>query len=208
MGKSATAEKFRTLRVPVFDSDASVHDLMALDGNAFAPIAMAFPRVVTANGINRQKLGAAVFDNDDALEVLEDIIHPLVRAKQRDFVKQYALTGAKFVVLDIPLLYETGAENRCDVVIVVSAPALLQARRVLSRPGMTMEKFNAIKARQTPDYIKRRRADFVVSTGMNHRHARAQIQQILISLSQSRGLIWPTGQSGARRFDLVGQLYQ
>ncbi len=206
MGKSATAEKFRTLRVPVFDSDACVHHLIGPSGPAFNPIIKKFPDTHQNGVIDRHKLGAAVFDNDPALKQLEAIVHPLVRAAQIDFVKKSLCRGAKSVLLDIPLLYETGAEKRCDVVIVVSAPPSIQRQRVMARPGMTAEKFKAILARQTPDTIKRQRADFVIDTGIGHRTALDQIVKILADLKDRSGARWPPGRPASKRFDGYGNL--
>ena len=177
MGKSATAKMFADEGVPVHDADAAVHALY--EGAAVAPIEAAFPGT-TANGkVDRAKLGERVIGHPDAIRKLERIVHPLV-AKVRDaFLAEARRNGAKVAVLDIPLLYETGGENLCDAVVVVSAPAEVQRTRVLERPGMTEAKFAAILGKQLPDAEKRARADFVVDTSRGFDAARAQVRDIL-----------------------------
>ncbi|MBT4890563.1 MAG: dephospho-CoA kinase [Rhodospirillales bacterium] len=207
MGKSEAAKKFRAHGAPVFDSDGVVHDLMAPHGEAFADILALFPDVLNQGAIDRQKLGRAVFDDDGALRSLESILHPRVRRKQEIFVKTCMNKGASMVVLDIPLLFETHAETRCDAVAVASAPGFLQAQRVLARPGMSPEKFKSILARQVPDYIKRKRADFVISTGLGHGYAYRQIAVIIETLRTRQGSQWPPGQHGHKKFDLYGNLH-
>ncbi|MFD2265333.1 dephospho-CoA kinase [Lacibacterium aquatile] len=164
MGKSTAAKILRSWRLPVHDSDATVHRLMERGGAAVAAIAAAFPASVENGVVNRRTLGAAVFGHPEALRRLERILHPLVRASERRFLKRHV--RAAVVVLDIPLLFETKAEGRCDEVWVVSAPPAIQQQRVLRRPGMTTEKFQAILRQQTPDELKRRRADRVIPTGL------------------------------------------
>ena len=167
MGKSTAAAMLRRLKVPLFDADAVVHRLLAPGGAAVAAVAAAFSGVRTgAGGIDRQLLGARVFGDPKALRRLERIIHPLVRAAERRFLGRARSRHAAVVVLDIPLLFETGGERRCDYVIVVSASAFLQRQRVLRRPGMNDSRFAAILAAQMPDLDKRRRADFVVPSGL------------------------------------------
>jgi dephospho-CoA kinase len=166
MGKSTAAAMLRLLRVPLFDADAAVHRLLAPGGGAVKKVAAAFPGVATPQrGIDRRRLGARVFDNPAALRRLEHILHPRVRAQERRFLAAARARGARVAVLDIPLLFETGGEVRCDYVMVVSAPAFLQRQRVLARHGMTDSRFAAILREQMPDREKRRRADFVVPTG-------------------------------------------
>jgi len=164
MGKSVAAAAFRDAGVPVFDADKAVHDLMAPHGKAAARVARAFPEAAPDGVISRQKLGALVFADKARLEKLEGILHPLVREQESDFLLQSHRAGHAVVVLEIPLLLETGGERLCDGVVVVSAPEDVQAARVLSRPGMTEEKLAAIRARQMPDEEKRARADFVIDT--------------------------------------------
>ena len=163
MGKSATADLFRRLGVPVHDADATVHGLYR--GRAAPLIEKAFPGTVADGAVDRAKLGAAVLDDPDALKQLEAIVHPLVREEEEAFLKRVSAGWRPVAVLDIPLLFETGGETRCDAVLVVTAPAAVQRERVLARPGMTEEQFHAILAKQMPDAEKRRRAHFLVDTG-------------------------------------------
>ena len=170
MGKSTAAAMLRRLGVPVHDADAVVHRLLGSGGAAVAAVERAFPGVTAATGgIDRQALGGRVFGDDKALKRLENILHPLVRRAERRFLDGQRRRRTRAVVLDIPLLFETGGEGRCDVVWVVDAPEFLQHRRVLARPGMTAEKLAAIRARQTPNAEKRRRADVVIPTGRGRR---------------------------------------
>jgi dephospho-CoA kinase len=182
MGKSATAKMFADEGVPVHDADAAVHALY--EGEAVAAIEAAFPGT-TANGrVDRGKLGERVIGHPDEIKRLERIVHPLV-AKVRDaFLARAERDGAKVAVLDIPLLYETGGDARCDAVVVVSAPAEVQRERVLTRPGMTDAKLAAILAKQMPDADKRARADFVVDTSQGFDAARAQVRDILARVSK------------------------
>lgn len=168
MGKSVTTSLLRILKIPVHDSDAAVHQMMAPGGAAFDEVIKAFPKAYDkrANRIDRAALGKIVFADADARKKLEGIIHPHVWASQREFIRKCRRSGAKNAVLDIPLLYETGGEKKCDAVIVATAPAFLQRQRVLKRPGMSDEKFRSILKSQIPDSEKRRRADFVIHTGM------------------------------------------
>jgi dephospho-CoA kinase len=166
MGKSTAARMLRRLGLPVHDADAVVHGLLAKGGTAVPPVGAAFPGVERDGAIDRQALGARVFGDATALARLEAILHPLVRRSQTEFLKQQVRQRRPIAVLDIPLLFETGGERFCDRVIVVSAPALVQKARVLSRPGMTADKLAAIRGQQMSDREKRRRADFVVPTGL------------------------------------------
>lgn len=180
MGKSTTAGLFREAGVPVHDSDETVHRLYA--GVAAPLVEAAFPGTVVDGVVDRTRLAPHVVGKPDALRRLEQIIHPLVRADADAFVAQQRAHGAPVVVLDIPLLFETGGRGRVDKVVVVSAPAEIQRQRVLARPGMTAVKFEAILAQQVPDAEKRRQADFVVDTGQGIDAARAQVAAILTSL--------------------------
>ncbi len=182
MGKSTTSAMFVEAGVPVYDSDAAVHALYASGGAAVAPVEAAFPGVVVDGAIDRAKLSAAVVGNSEALAVLESIVHPLVGAHRIGFFEDAQAQGADIVVLDIPLLFETGGEKKVDKVVVVSAPADVQRQRVLARPGMDVAKFEAILARQTPDAEKRARADFVIDTGRGLDAARDQVRDILTRL--------------------------
>lgn len=183
MGKTTTAKLFEAEGVPVADSDAIVHALYA--GKAAPLIEAAFPGTVDNGIVDRAKLSTHVIGKPDAMKRLEDIIHPLVRQSQDEFLSQAKASGAKFAVLDIPLLFETHAENRVDKIVVVTTPADVQRIRVLARPGMTVEKFEAILARQTPDAEKRKRADFVIDTSFGLEAARQSVKTILTSLSKT-----------------------
>jgi dephospho-CoA kinase len=177
MGKSATAKMFAEEGVPVHDADAAVHRLY--EGEAVAAIEAAFPGTTADGKVDRGKLGQRVLGDDAAIARLEQIVHPLVRQSTQKFLAQAERDGAPVTVLDIPLLFETGAEARCDAVVVVSAPAEVQRARAFERPGMTEAKFQAILAKQMPDADKRARADFIVDSGHGFDHARAQVREIL-----------------------------
>jgi dephospho-CoA kinase len=183
MGKSTTAQLFEAEGVPVADSDAIVHALYA--GKAAPVIEAAFPGVVVNGTVDRTKLGGHVIGKPEAMKKLEAIIHPLVRAAQDEFLQNAKARGAKFAVLDIPLLFETQTEGRFDKIVVVTAPADIQRARVLARPGMTLEKFEAILARQTPDAEKRARADYMIDTSKGIEAARSEVRAILTSLSKN-----------------------
>jgi dephospho-CoA kinase len=177
MGKTTTARFFAEEGVPVHDADAVVHRLY--ENEAVAAVEAAFPGATAGGKIDRRKLAARVLDNPAALQRLEDIIHPLVRESEARFLTAAEAAGAKVAVLDIPLLFETGGEQRVDAVVVVSAPDEVQRARVLKRSGMTAEKLDALLARQLPDEDKRRRADFLVDTSRGFDAARAQVREIL-----------------------------
>lgn len=191
MGKSTAAAAFRRLGVPVHDADGAVHRLFARGGEAVPLVAAAFPGTVAHGAVDRQALGAVVFQNAAALRRLERIVHPLVRAVAERFLRRQAARRRHLVVLDIPLLFEDGGERSCDAVVVVSAPAFLQAQRVLSRPGMTLERLAGILERQLPDREKRRRADFVVRTGLDKRQSLRRIARIVKVMRARRGRTWP-----------------
>lgn len=184
MGKSETAKMFAALNVPVFDADATVHALQARNGPALPAIEQAFPGVVTDGVLDRDALGKQVFSDPEAKARLEAIIHPMVGEVRHRFFEEASGAGHKFVVLDIPLLFETGGDKSCDRVIVVSAPADIQRSRVLARPGMTPEKFENILARQTPDAKKRAGADYVIETDKGLDHAREQVVRIVAELEE------------------------
>jgi dephospho-CoA kinase len=184
MGKSATADLFRWLGVPVHDADATVHRLYR--GRAAPLIEKAFPGTVTEGAVDRARLGAAVLDSQERMQQLEAIVHPLVREEEESFLKRLAAL-APVAVLDIPLLFETGGETRCDAVLVVTAPAAVQRDRVLARPGMTEAKFHAILARQMRDEDKRTRAHFLVDTSRGFSSAEAQVKSILACLAGRPG---------------------
>jgi dephospho-CoA kinase len=185
MGKSTTSGLFRESGIPVHDADATVHALYR--GRAVGPIGEAFPGVVVNGAVDRPSLSAAVLGKPDALRRLENIIHPLVRAEEEAFLRRCRDSGAVLAVLDVPLLLETGAQGRCDAVLVVSAPAEIQRERVLARPGMSEEKFDAILARQMPDAQKRSRAHFIVDTSRGVLAARRQVGSILSVLAGRPG---------------------
>jgi dephospho-CoA kinase len=177
MGKSTTAKMFAEEGVPVHDADAAVHRLY--EGEAVAPIESAFPGTTAGGKVNREKLGQRILGDELAMKRLEHIVHPLVRQAEERFLNEAQEKGAKVALLDIPLLYETAGDKRCDAVVVVSAPADIQRVRAFERPGMSKDKFAAILAKQTPDTEKRRRADFVVDTSKGLESARAQVRDIL-----------------------------
>lgn len=182
MGKSATARMFADEGVPVHDADAVVHRLY--EGDAVSTIEKAFPGT-TANGkVDRAKLGARVIGNADAIRRLEHLVHPLVSQERDRFLAHAQRDHAPVALLDIPLLYETDSVKLCDAVVVVSAPAEMQRARVMERPGMTVEKFAAILAKQVPDAEKRARADYVVDTSQGFDHARSQVREILAKIGK------------------------
>lgn len=183
MGKSTAARMFRRLGIPVHDADAAVHRLLGKGGAAVPIIAAAFPGTVIAGRVDRPALGAKVFGNPKELRRLEAILHPLVQEAARRFLRRQQARRRKVVVLDIPLLFETGGEKRCDAVIVVTAPRMVQRARVLARPRMTPERFVEVERQQMPDAEKRRRADFIIETGHGHRPALRQLHRILRQLA-------------------------
>ncbi|WP_404479543.1 dephospho-CoA kinase [Novosphingobium sp. BL-52-GroH] len=183
MGKSTVAAMLRELGVPVFDADAAVHELQGPEGALLPLIEEAFPGTTGAGGVDRPKLGAAVFGDKDKLARLERIVHPAVAAMRGDFLRDNA--QAPLVVFDIPLLYEKGGHQGLDAVAVVSAPADAQRARVLARPGMTTEKFEQILALQVPDAQKRALADFVVDTGIPLEETRKQVAGIVRTLTRA-----------------------
>lgn len=182
MGKSATAQMFRDAGVPVHDSDAEVHRLYA--GEAAPLIEAAFPGTVKDGVVDRAALGARVLGDDAAMKKLEAIIHPLVRQATVDFVQKAERSGHALAVLDVPLLFEVGRDRDCDAVVVVSADPAVQRERVLARPGMTDEKFQAILARQIPDSEKRRRADYVIDTGQGFDAACRAVEGLIKTLTE------------------------
>lgn len=177
MGKSTTADLFRAAGVPVHDADATVHALYR--GPAVAAIEAAFPGTTRDGGVDRAALGARVLGDDAAVKRLEAIVHPLVRAAETAFLDAARSHGRRVVVLDIPLLFETGGDARVDAVVTVTAPADVQRARVLARPGVTVETFERILARQMPDAEKRRRSHFLVDSGRGLAPARRQVEAIL-----------------------------
>jgi len=181
MGKSTTAQMFRDEGIAVHDSDAVVHDLYS--GEAAPLVEEAFPGTTCNGMVDRSKLGEIVIGNPDKMKRLEAIIHPLVHRREQAFLKDAKARGDRLVVLDIPLLFETGGENRVEKIIVVTASADEQRERVLARKGMTVEKFEAILAKQMPDEKKRQRADYIVDTGKGLEAARERVREIIAALT-------------------------
>ena len=177
MGKSTTAQFFRDAGIPVHDSDATVHRLYETE--AVALIEKAFPGTTSEKGVDRTELGKYVVGNDQEMKKLENIIHPLVRREELKFRETQTAAQKPVAVLDIPLLFETGGEKRVDAIVVVTAPAEIQRERVLKRDGMTVEKFEAILARQIPDEEKHARADFIIDTSKGFEAAKADVLDII-----------------------------
>lgn len=186
MGKSTAASAFRREGVPVHDADATVHMLMAVGGRAVSEIERRFPGCVLDGAVDRQALSGKVFGNDGALRDLEDILHPRVRREEKRFLQKHTLLRTKAVVLDIPLLFETRAEGRCDAVAVVTAPDFIQRQRVLARPGMTEEKLTSILSHQMPNAEKCRRADFIIPTGLGRADALRVIKEIVTLIRKGK----------------------
>jgi dephospho-CoA kinase len=186
MGKSTAAAMLARLGLPMFSADACVHRLLAPGGAAVAPVGKAFPGTKKAGGISRAALGRAVFGDDAALARLEGILHPLVRAREHAFIRRQAIAGRRLCALEIPLLFETGADALCDAVIVVTAPPFVQESRVLTRPGMTRKRLASIRARQMPESEKISRADFCVATGLGRRHTWRALRAIVAEFLRKR----------------------
>jgi dephospho-CoA kinase len=187
MGKSAAAAHFRAKGVPVCDADAEVHRLY--EGEAVPAVAAAFPRVIREGKVDRALLAKEVGGSPARLKALEAIVHPMVVKAELDFLREQERRGAEFAVLEIPLLFETDALSRVDVIVVVSAPEEVQRQRVLARPGMNEEKLASLIKRQLPDVEKRARADFVVDTGTSLADMQDQIDKILDSLKGRQGRV-------------------
>ena len=179
MGKSTTAKMFREVGIPVYDADAAVADLYEAGGAAVAPLEAAFPGVTKDGAVDREALRQRVLGDDEAMSRLNAIVHPLVGADRVRFFKDAEAAGVDMVVLDIPLLYETGGDANMDAVVVVSAPPQQQRERVLARPGMTAERLDAILSRQMHEAEKRARAHFVVDTSRGLEPAREQVAEII-----------------------------
>lgn len=181
MGKSTTAEFFKKRNIPTYNADDAVHSLYQ-DKAVIERIGSVFENSVINGRIDRTKISQEIIINSSKLENLEQIIHPLVREKETEFVEKHRKNNEKLIVLDIPLLFETGTAGRVDKIAVVSAPLDVQRQRVLAREGWNEEKFNRIISRQMPDQEKRRRADFVIDTGKGMEHAEAQVKKIIANL--------------------------
>ncbi|MFA5593009.1 MAG: dephospho-CoA kinase [Micavibrio sp.] len=181
MGKSTAAKMLKIMGVPIHDSDHAVHKALAPGGEAFEEVAAAFPAAWDSKNriIDRGKLGALIFADAEAKRKLEAILHPAAQRSQLDFIRAMERKGKAIVCLDIPLLFETGAEARMDYTICVTAPPAIQKRRVMKRPGMSAEKFDAIVQSQMPDAEKQARADYVVETGKGYSHAFFRLWKIL-----------------------------
>ena len=182
MGKTTAANLFRRRGVPVYDADRAVHKLSEKGGRAVSAISRAFPEAVQGGAVDRKALGALVFKNAKALKKLESILHPLVAEERGAFLRRHRARRRSVVVLDIPLLFETGGEGLVDHIVVVSAPAFLQTARVMARPGMSAEKLKGILSHQMADFEKRRRADLVIPTGTGKRAALRLIDRLLADL--------------------------
>lgn len=178
MGKTETAKIFATRGIPVFDSDAAVHELYAPGGEAVGPMQELAPEAIVSGGVDRSKLAALVQVDPGLLKQIESVVHPLVKARQIAFLTD-AATRSDIAVLDIPLLFETGREKDVDVVIVVSADPVLQRQRALSRPGMTVEKLDFMLSRQVPDAEKRARADHVIDTSVNIAETAREVDKVI-----------------------------
>ncbi len=182
MGKTTAAKMLRRMGLPLHDADRAVHRLLAKGGAAVAAVEAAFPGVVADGAVDRERLAGQVFEDRAALKRLEGILHPAVRRATRAFLGHQVRSGRSLVVLDIPLLFETGGEVNCDAVAVVTAPHFVQRGRVMGRRGMTAARFQAILAKQMPDREKRRRADFVVHTGLSKADTLRQLRAIVTLL--------------------------
>lgn len=194
MGKSTTAQMFADEGAVVWDADAAVHRLYGPGGAAVAPLSQAFADVVVDGAVDRPRLAEVLGRDEGAFQRLEAIVHPLVAADRAQALKAAAEGGARLAVVDVPLLFETGGDAYVDAVVVVTADAEVQARRVLARPGMTRERFDAILSRQTPDAEKRARADFLIDTGRGLDAAREQVRSVVVKVLAPG---WrPTGKTG------------
>jgi dephospho-CoA kinase len=182
MGKSTTAAMFREAGAPVYDADAAVHALYDVGGAAVEPVGAAFPGVVKDGRVDREALRQAVLGKPDEMKRLNGIVHPLLGKARGSFFEDAQKAGADFVILDVPLIFETGGEKNMDAVIVCSAPAEMQRERVLAREGMSPERLDAILAQQVPDAEKRARADYVVDTSRGLEAAREQVAAIIADL--------------------------
>jgi dephospho-CoA kinase len=179
MGKSTAAAAFRRARIPVFDADAAVHSLQSRGGRAVREIEAAFPGTIRNGAVDRTALRHAVLGNPDALKHLERILHPMVQQEERAFVARARRRGSRAVVLDIPLLLETGGDRRVDRIIVVSAPRAIQMQRIRARRRMNTADIAAVIARQMPDAEKRRRADVVIRTGLSRHHSLKALNKLI-----------------------------
>ena len=199
MGKTSAVAVFRRQKICVFDADGVVRQLLEKNGEAVEMVGVAFKGVVIDCQVNRNKLGEIVFGDAGALSTLEEIIHPLVRNKQRIFLRSVANHRQSLAVLDIPLLFETGGERNCDAVAVVTAPKFLQKIRVMGRGDMTETKFRGIIKRQMQDQEKRDRADFIIPSGLGKRISFQSIQKIIRIVLTLPGSHWTPGRRLVRQ---------
>lgn len=186
MGKSETAKMFQQLGIPAYSADAAVHQLYARGGAAVKPIRDIFPDVIVNGAVCREKLSQKILADRQIVSKIEKIVHPLVREKRNEFISQSRQQDAAIIVLDIPLLFETGSEDEVDKIVVVTAPAHIQKQRALERPEMTPEKFTLILSRQMPDEEKRAKADYVVETDKGLEHAFHQVEALLKDLTAGK----------------------
>lgn len=186
MGKSTVARQFKACRAAICDSDNIVHKLMGRNGEAVEKVRKLFPESIKNNAVDRKVLGEIVFGNEIKLKQLEAILHPLVRKYQDKFIKRAVIQRKKVVILDIPLLFETHAEKRCDYTVTVSAPVFMQRQRALTRQGMTKERLASILARQMPDSKKRIMADFIVFTGTGKYCSLRMVKGIMCKIRSPR----------------------
>jgi dephospho-CoA kinase len=192
MGKTTTSDNFRKIGIPIHDADQAVHEMMSEGGEALAFISETFPASVRNGSIDRKVIAKEVFSDKKVLNKIEKFLHPLVRLREKAFLGRCARQGKKIVVLDIPLLFETGGEKRCDGVITVSAPKYIQFQRVMCRPDMTPERFKTILSRQVSDTEKRKRSDFVILTGLGRHFSLIQTKMIVKITKKWKGRNWPT----------------
>ena len=182
MGKSTVAGLLRRMGYPMYSADDAVHNTLKKGGKAVAPVARLFPETLKRGGIDRKLLGRAVFGQAKELHQLEQIIHPLLRQQERAFLRQARKAKARAAILEIPLLFETGADKRCDITFCVTAPRAIQKARVLARPGMSEEKLRAILKRQMPNAEKCRKADYIIPTGKGLEITRKRLQKLMAGL--------------------------
>lgn len=184
MGKSETARMFAARGIPVFDSDATVHDLYARGGEAVAPLAALVPSAIVDGAVDRRLLAASIQEDPALLRKIEAVVHPLVKARQAKFLSRCRSEGAALVVLDIPLLFETGRDKDVDRILVVTTSAAVQKERALKRPGMTEEKLTFILSKQMPDAEKRARADYVIDTSVDLETTARDVERIIDELKK------------------------
>ncbi len=179
MGKSTTADIFRRFGVPVFDADAAVHQIYARGGQTVSKISSLFPEALDKGALSRKRLSACLFKDEDRLQKLEDILHPLIYHAEKNFFTRASQSGAEFAGADIPLIFETGRQTHYDKILVVTAPASLQQKRALKRKGMTEEKLSFLLRHQWPDTEKRIHADYILETSLGLKSATIQVQSLM-----------------------------